>query len=84
MQAGPGREVDLAAEQVGKFLLQLRELDQAEIAGLVVVDEEIDVAVLARFPASDGAEQVERGRPERLDLGFVRFELCDDGFGSHV
>ena len=55
MQAPTGHDVGLAAEDVGGLYLHLHEVEQAELAALVV-DEEIDIGVIARVcPRGDHA-----------------------------
>ena len=48
----------------GEEVFQVEQLDKAETAARIIVNEEIDVAVRGQLVASSGAEKVHRGGPE--------------------
>ena len=58
MQASPTHDVGLGPENLSHALLQLGQLDEAE-AGVIEVEEQIDVAGGAGLAARHGAEQVQ-------------------------
>lgn len=53
------------------------QLHKAEAIG-VVIDEQIDVAVAPRLVAGSRSEEIERGRPEFLDVGGPLAQGGDD------
>ena len=68
MQAAPGHDLRLAAEDFGSALLHVHQLEQAEpTAG--VIEEKIDVRICPRVATRGRTEQVQMVDAELLQLG---------------
>ena len=72
----------LAAENARGRLLHVDQIVEAERA-LGVVEEEINVGIVASFAASNGAEQVQVLDPEPLQLGLVLFQSAYGFLAGH-
>ena len=73
MQAAPCHDIGLAAENARGRLLNVDQIVEAERA-LGVVEEEINVGIVARVTASNGAEQIQVLDAETLQRGLVLFQ----------
>src|SRR5436190_1157067 len=82
MQAAPCHDVGLAAENARSRLLHVDQIVEAERA-LGVVEEEINVGIVASFAASNGAEQVQVLDAEPLQLGLVLFQSAYGLLAGH-
>jgi hypothetical protein len=76
-------QLDRSAEKIRELLLEPEQLDEAQPL-LIRVDEEIDVAVLARLVARHGAEQVKRHRAASPDFRLGGLEACNDFIPAHA
>ena len=74
MQAVTGHDVRLAAENARGLLLHIHQFEKAKLASFVV-EEQIDIGILARLPASGRAEQIKMLDPELPQLGLVLFSF---------
>src|SRR5713101_9516535 len=83
MQSIARGHVDIDAELVLQILLDAYQVKRIESAAAIVVDEEIEITCRLWLVARDRAEQVKRGRPERLDCLGVTLELRDRFYLIH-
>src|ERR1043165_9285626 len=74
IQAVARRHIDVNAELVLEQKLDPDEFEEGELSLRVVVDEQIEIALLLRLVACDGAEQIERRGAQCLDGFGVAFE----------
>lgn len=81
VQAGPRYHVGLRAEDIADTILHVDQFDEAE-AGVICVEEQIDVAVRSCLLAGDGAEQVEPGDACLVQIGLVRAKLRNDSIST--
>src|SRR5947207_8202258 len=82
MQAAPRHDVGLAAQNARGRLLHVDQIVEAKRA-LGVVEEEINVEIVASFAASNGAEQVQVLDAEPLQLGLVLFQSAYGFLAGH-
>ncbi len=83
MQAAPGHDVGLAAEDFGGALLHVHQLEQAELAA-GVIEKQIDVRIRARVATRGRTEQMQMVDAELLQLGRMILELGDGFVAVHL
>jgi hypothetical protein len=74
-QTAHRHQIDLGAEQFLEPLTQSEHAKVAELSLRLVVDQDVDVAILLRLVAGDGAED---GEPANAELGVVRIVRSQD------
>ncbi len=79
MQAVARGNIDIDAELLLQQNLDTREIEEGEFSGRIVLDENVDVALLARVAPRSRAEHVKRRCAERAN-GVPRF--LQFGYGS--
>ena len=72
VQAVARGDVRLDLERVADVVLQSHQLDGREVAVLVIVDEQVEIARLAGLVPRGGAEQIKRRGANRLDGACMR------------